>query len=36
MKDPTAAQEALDWLERSAHEDPGLRRTAEKLKVLRR
>jgi hypothetical protein len=36
MKDPTAAQEALDWLERSRHEDPGLRRTAEKLKMLKR
>src|SRR5882672_9832702 len=36
MKDPGAAQEALDWLERSGHEDPGLRRTAEKLKALKR
>ena len=36
MKDLTAAQEALDWLERSGHEDPGLRRTAEKLKALKR
>jgi predicted Zn-dependent protease len=36
MKDPTTAQEALDWLERSGHEDPGLRRTAEKLKALKR
>lgn len=36
MKDPKAAQEALDWLERSGHEDPALRRTAEKLKGLER
>src|SRR5882762_870848 len=36
MKDPKAAQEALDWLERSGHEEPGLRRTAEKLKALKR
>jgi len=36
MKDPAAAQQALDWLERSGHEDPGLRRTAEKLKALER
>lgn len=36
MKDPIAGQEALDWLERSGHEDPGLRRTAEKLKALKR
>jgi predicted Zn-dependent protease len=36
MKDPKAGQEALDWLERSEHEDPGLRRTAEKLKALER
>ncbi|TMH18017.1 MAG: tetratricopeptide repeat protein [Betaproteobacteria bacterium] len=36
MKDPGAAQEALDWLERSGQEDPGLRRTAEKLKALKR
>jgi len=36
MKDPEAAQEALDWLERSGHEDPLLRRTAEKLKALKR
>jgi hypothetical protein len=36
MKDPKAAQKALDWLERSGHEDPGLRRTAEKLKALKR
>jgi hypothetical protein len=36
MKDPKAAQKALDWLERSRHEDPGLRRTAEKLKALKR
>jgi len=36
MKDPAAAQGALDWLERSGHEDPGLRQTAEKLKALKR
>ena len=36
MKDPEVAQEALDWLERSGHEDPLLRRTAEKLKALKR
>jgi Tfp pilus assembly protein PilF len=36
MKDAKAAQEALDWLERSGHEDPGLRRTAENLEALKR
>jgi len=36
MKDPAAAQGALDWLERSGFEDPALRQTAEKLKALRR
>ncbi len=36
MNDPAAGKDALDWLERSGHEDPGLRRTAEKLKALRR
>jgi hypothetical protein len=36
MKDPAAAQGALDWLERSGHEDPGLRRIAEQLKALKR
>ncbi|HEY6240364.1 MAG TPA: hypothetical protein VIW78_05950 [Burkholderiales bacterium] len=36
MKDPMAAQEGLAWLERSGHEDPGLRRTAEELKALKR
>jgi hypothetical protein len=36
MKDPAAAQGALDWLERSGHEDPGLRATAQKLKALGR
>ena len=36
MKDPAAAQPALDWLERSRHEDPGLRATAERLKALKR
>ena len=36
MKDPAAAQGALDWLERSGHEDPGLRATAQGLKALKR
>jgi hypothetical protein len=36
MKDPAAAQGALDWLERSGYEDPALRQTADKLKALRR
>ena len=36
MKDPAAAQGALDWLERSGYEDPALRQTAEKLKALGR
>lgn len=36
MKDPAAAQGALDWLERSGHEDPGLRATAQRLKASRR
>jgi predicted Zn-dependent protease len=35
MKDPAAAQGALDWLERSGHEDPGLRSTAQRLKALK-
>lgn len=35
MKDPTAAQGALDWLERSGHEDPGLRESARRLKALK-
>ena len=35
MKDPAAAQDALDWLERSGHEDPGLRETAQQLKALK-
>jgi hypothetical protein len=34
MKDPAAAQNALDWLERSGHEDPGLRETAQRLRAL--
>jgi len=34
--DPSAAKEALDWLERSGHEDPRLRRTAEKLRAFKR
>jgi len=36
MNDPAAGKDALDWLERSGHEDPGLRRTAEKLKAFKR
>ena len=36
MNDPGAGKDALDWLERSGHEDPGLRRTAEKLKAFKR
>jgi hypothetical protein len=36
MKDPGAAQGALDWLVSSGYEDPGLRQTAEKLKALKR
>jgi hypothetical protein len=35
MKNPAAAQGALEWLERSRHEDPGLRATAEKLRALK-
>ena len=34
-KNPAAAQGALDWLERSGHEDPGLRATAQRLKALK-
>jgi len=36
MNDPGAGKDALEWLERSGHEDPGLRKTAEKLKALKR
>jgi len=36
MSEPAAGKDALEWLERSGHEDPGLRRTAEKLKALKR
>jgi len=36
MKDPAAGQGVLDWLERSGHEDPGLRATAQRLKALKR
>jgi len=36
ISDPSAAKEALDWLERSGHEDPRLHQTAEKLRTLRR
>ncbi len=35
MKNPAAAQGALDWLERTGHEDPGLRETARKLRALK-
>jgi len=35
MKDPGAAQGALDWLDRSGHEDPGLRATAQRLRALK-
>jgi predicted Zn-dependent protease len=35
MKNPAAAQDALDWLERSGHEDPGLHATAQRLKALK-
>jgi predicted Zn-dependent protease len=35
MKNPAAAQDALDWLERSGHEDPGLRATAQRLRTLK-
>lgn len=33
--DPTAAKQALDWLDRSGHEDPVLRQTAQRLKALK-
>jgi hypothetical protein len=36
MKDPYAAQGALDWLDRSGHEDPGLRETARRIRALKR
>jgi Tfp pilus assembly protein PilF len=36
MNDPGAGRDALEWLGRSGHEDPGLRSTAEKLKALKR
>jgi hypothetical protein len=35
MKNPAGAQEALDWLDRTGHEDPGLRETARRLKALK-
>ena len=35
MKDPAGAKEALDWLDRTGHEDPGLRATAQKLRALK-
>ena len=34
LRDPSAAKEALDWLDRSGHEDPILRRTAQMLRKL--
>jgi hypothetical protein len=34
-RDPAAGREALEWLERSGHEDPRLRETAAKLKALK-
>ena len=35
MKNPDAAKDALEWLDRTGHEDPGLRATAQKLRALR-
>lgn len=35
MKNAAAARDALDWLERSGHEDPGLRKTAQQLRALK-
>jgi hypothetical protein len=35
MKNPAAARGALDWLERTGHEDPGLSETARKLRALK-
>jgi len=35
VKNPAAAQGALDWLERTGHEDPGLHETARKLQALK-
>jgi hypothetical protein len=35
MKDPAAAQEALDWLKRSGNEEPIIRQTAQKLMALK-
>ncbi|HUL93023.1 MAG TPA: hypothetical protein VLV56_11795 [Burkholderiales bacterium] len=34
-KNPAAAKDALDWLERSGHQDPGLRMTAKELEALK-
>jgi predicted Zn-dependent protease len=34
LSDPSAAKEALDWLDRSGHEDPILRRTAQMLRKI--
>jgi predicted Zn-dependent protease len=36
VQDPSAAKDALDWLDRSGHEDPVLRRTAQALRKLGR
>lgn len=33
--DPKTAKEALDWLERSGHEDPRIRQTAQELRALK-
>jgi len=35
MKSPDAAKDALEWLDRTGHEDPGLRATAQKLRALK-
>ncbi|HTQ75508.1 MAG TPA: hypothetical protein VMI74_14590 [Burkholderiales bacterium] len=35
MKNPDAAKDALEWLDRTGHEDPGLRATAQKLRALK-
>lgn len=34
LGDPGGAKEAFEWLERSGYEEPGLRKTAQALKVL--
>jgi Tfp pilus assembly protein PilF len=35
MKEPSGAQGALEWLEKSGHEDPMLRETAQRLRGLK-